>query len=116
MKKKKYKFTKIIIEHQGAPLLNEPEAFVEKESKDIVCLSINLKSKYCDIGSSMSDSLGMCAVSIDANEHSLHLKEDCEYGRDESTGISFPEYNGWQYFGSSCGRYTLQICLVKYEE
>ena len=84
---------------------------VYKESSDIVALSIDLKSKYCEIGSSISSSKRECGITIDTNEHSLYLHP--EKDRDNFTEIYFTEYVGWSYWGGSSGRYTITLCLIK---
>ena len=104
--------TPIIIEQQGSPKLLQDVAFVQAEGDTIVALYLDLESKYCEIGASLSSSKGECGICIEATENSHHLDETKD--REKMTRIYFPEFVGWDYWAGASGRYTIQVCLIKH--
>ncbi len=99
----------ISITHQGAPLVNV-DSVIEKVCEDIAILTIDMRSKYCEIlycfSSSKCPAIGVCA-----GEYAIHLKEDVDEA--ESTDIELTKYKGWHIFVADMSRYTLRVCLVK---
>lgn len=93
---------------QGAPVVNN--GYVEQIGENVVAISIDLRSKYCDVISSFSSSNGSCGVLLAANERSLYLHKTKE--RDSFTQIEFPDFKNWSVFAWYLGRYTLNVCLV----
>lgn len=96
--------TEIKVVQPGAPIIND--AWVVYKTDRVILIEVDLKSKYCSVGSSSGN-----GVFIDANEHSLYLSED--YEREVSTWIEFPEAEGYSFFGSSSGRYTISLTFFK---
>ncbi len=97
------------VTHQGAPIIND--AILYRKSKDIACIQIDCRSKYCEVDAYFSGSDGECGIYIGANERSLHLKNDVDRG--DPTSIMFPDFVGWNVFATSSGRYTISVCLVR---
>ncbi len=108
---KRYKFTPVKIEMQGAPILSSERAFIVKKRKDLVALSIDLKSKNCQVGATYSSSDGSCGVDVEATEHSLYLYKSKDLN--DFTLITFPKFKGWKVFASSSGRYNIDVCLIR---
>lgn len=102
--------TSIIIEEQGAPLIGAG-AHIAKRGEGIVAIHVDLNSKYCEPVMYLHSPDGCPSISIGANENSLHLLE----GRDryDATVIAFTDFPGWRIFATDCGRYTINVCLVK---
>ncbi len=114
--KKMQKFKKgdtirLNIKYQGAPIVNS--GHVREIGKNIVALEIDLKSKYCKVSHSFSESGGACGVYISATKESLRLNE--KVNRTEPTAIEFIDFIGWDIFSDALGRYTLRVCLVRNE-
>ena len=108
---KNYRSTPITIKQQGAPVLSQDVAYVLKEGEEIVALTIDMHSKYCEIGGSISGSNGDCGILVGAKETSLYLDENKD--KDSYTEIYFPEFDGWDCIASNGGRYSLYVCLIK---
>ena len=102
----------INIYHQGAVKINR--AVIEKQSEEIVCISIELYSKYCEIGpitgTDMLNKLGPGA-SLFATERSTQLLTTVP--KDDPTCITFPDYRGWEMYATSEGRYCVRFVLIK---
>jgi len=93
----------------GAVVVNSGAAV--HKADDIVCISLDLKSKYADLlcwGS--SDDIP--CVSYVANDVTMYLDKSMD--GDAITEVSFPDYAGWEVFSASApGRYTANVVLVK---
>lgn len=92
---------------QGAPIINEGS--VHRNGDNVVALEIDLSSKYCKVGATSGGTLP--GIYIDADEQSLNLDESKKV--EDSTFIEFPQYEGWNVWCASIGRYTLSVCLVR---
>lgn len=101
--------TRIVIKSQGAPILND--AIVLKRGDEIVAVSIDCKSKYCEVAFSITgnDSVSLCIV---ANERSLNLNEDVP--RNTPTIIDLVDFAGWNILCTGAGRYEIYACLIKH--
>ena len=97
----------IIINRVGAPIVNY--AYVFKASDDIVCIEVDMKSKYCEV-----IAIGSNSIWIGATANSLHLNE--EISRNEATEIIFPTFEDWEIFTAVGERYTIRICFYKWEK
>lgn len=98
----------IEIIHQGCIKVNG--GYIKEDSSNIVCLYVNLVTKYAEIGATANYD-GRVDIFLSPTEQSIHLLE----GKEEFdwTVISFPEYKGWKLFAADIYRYTLAVCLVK---
>ena len=92
---KRQKSVKINIEMQGAPIAKE-EAVIIKESKDIVLVIVDLRSKWCEVLCEMGGTDEAPALSICATERSTALDKKAHVNDD--TKISFPTFKGWNMF------------------
>lgn len=100
------------VAQQGAPICNG--AVICAEGKDVVAISIDMKSKYCNVDA-IIDSY---QIAIGADEHSLHLKEGIDIKTPEKylealTIVEFPRFKGWEIFCAHIARYTLRVCLIR---
>jgi len=91
------RYTPLEIKLQGKPVLTAPRAWVVRQGRGIAVLEIDLKSKYCDAGASISSSDGGCGVLIDATEHSIYLDDSKDA---DFTEVWFTEFNGWDVWGN----------------
>lgn len=101
---------KIKIDKQGSSILSNKFAYVEKESEDILCLIIDMKSKYCEI-SCTGSGISIPFLHIEATGRSLYLHK--KYLTEEDTQISFPQLKNWNIYATSAGRYTINVVLIK---
>jgi hypothetical protein len=101
-----YPETAIKIVQQGAPVINS--AWVVYKTDQVILIEVDLTSKYCEVGASCGN-----GVFIDPTEHSLYL--DTFSDREAFTWVEFPEAKGYSFFGSSSGRYTVQLTFFKRE-
>ena len=99
-----YPDTVIKIVQQGAPVINS--AWVVYKTDQVIMIEVDLKTKYTRVNSSCSN-----AVFIECTEDSLYM--DPEHCIAEDTWVEFPEAEGYSFFGSSSGRYTLQLTFFK---
>lgn len=94
---------------QGTPCVHN--AIIYKISKDIACIHIDLKSKYCDCDCDYSfTDEDECGIYISETKRSLNLNKKF---KNKDTGITFVDFKGWQVFATASGRYTISVCLVK---
>ncbi len=98
---------KVKIEHQGAPIVNTDNVHTVAQSKDIILLEIDMRSKYCEVMMHIHDECP--SVLICKGEHSLHLNDDEE----GTTELELCGYKEWNIFLAEILRYTLRVCLVK---
>lgn len=107
----KYRRTEIETTIVGKPIIGD--ATVIAESSDVVAISIDLHSKYCKVEYHTGDN----GFGIGITPDSLKLREDA---REDITEIHIPEFsweNGWRlHCFNEIGRYTLDICLIKWKE
>jgi hypothetical protein len=101
--------TELSIRQQGAVIVNG--AIVVRESPDIACISVDLRSKRAQISGVCGDLEGTPELMLSASAETLHLDET--KAMDEETLIGFPEFNGWRVFAADLSRYTLSVCLVR---
>lgn len=89
-------------------------AYIVAESPNIVCIKIDLGTKYAEFSATMFDdhtnSLGI--MDIVASEDSTNLYE----GKDFPTEIAFPSYDGFRCFSKEISRYSMHLCFVKETE
>jgi hypothetical protein len=109
------------IEHQGAVVVNGYS--ITHQSDAIVCLELDLRSKYIDTPihgshhkrSSTEDRMMKYPVlCLFANQDTLYLDE--KKARHEPTHLEFPEFDGFEVF--CCDgpyRYTVRLVLIKHE-
>jgi len=103
--------TPIKIVYQGAVRINS--AVIEHQSSDIVCIAVDFLTKYAEYNSHGGGDNSAPEVWYGASEYTIKLNEDADL-TDEPTGISFPDFIGWEvYCASSPGRYTASVVLVK---
>ena len=95
------------IKAQGGPRVNAGN--IVAEGKNVVALSVDLHSKYCEVGWVGSDK-GTPIVGITRTERSLGLEKG---KKDQVTELIFPTFKGWEVWSANCSRYTLRVCLVK---
>lgn len=100
---------KINITQQGAPVINI--GWIVEVGENVVALSIDFMSKYCEVSTSFSGSNDECGIVLQATERSLFLNEQAD--REDFTTIEFPDFKGWNVFATWLGRYTLNVCLIK---
>lgn len=96
----------IKIVQAGAPVIDS--AWTVYKTDQVILIEMGLKSKYCEVGASCDN-----GVFIDPTEHSLYL--DTSADPESSTWVEFPEAKGYSFFGSSSGRYTIQLTFFKRE-
>jgi hypothetical protein len=105
---------KLRISQQGAPLV-QPSAVVTHQYPDIVCLTIDMDSKWCEV-SGFGDGLEGPDISIDATKR---IKTSCgrlHRSKKGSTVVQFPDHIGWSVFTAVCSRYTVRVVLTKDKE
>lgn len=88
------------IKQQGKPAINAVGERVRQGS--LVVIDIDMHSKYCRVAGSSGNS-----VLIEAHDGALDLTEN----DDPLTWVEFPDYEGWSFVASSCGRYTITVVL-----
>lgn len=103
---KKTLLARFKIRIQGGPVVNSA-AFYRKESR-IVLIEVDLKSKYCRVGYTVTGNLP--AVGIFETPRSVNLDSSKIGGYTE---IVFPDFKDWNIYLANCSRYTLHVCLVK---
>jgi hypothetical protein len=119
---KEIKTTKIKVARQGAPIISNKNASIVSMHEDIIALTIDMKSKYCKVGSTGSVSTNwdklenqlnfIPTINISSTEDSLYLKKGKDL--DEDTEISFPEFPNYNVFSTDCGRYSINVTLIKH--
>lgn len=103
--------TPIRFVHQGA--ININAAIIDHQTENIVCITVDFSTKYAEFDSHSSGDDCPPEVWYGASDETIKLNEDDDLS-DEPTGISFPDFVGWQvYCASSPGRYSAQVVLVK---
>lgn len=98
---------------QGAILVND--ALVLHEHKDVVCITIDLKSKYPGgITAGGSNDAFPPSVYLEASSDTIGIHPD--YFTWQDTEVEFLDYVGWNVFAANvAGRYTCNVVLVKGE-
>lgn len=100
-------YTKIKIRNFGSPIINRKfGALIVKKSDDIICVSIDCKSKYLNVDSYSDDTVYVVAS---PDSYKLNSKKP----RNEPTGISFPELKGWKFFTFGQTKYGIHVTLIK---
>lgn len=95
---------------QGTPIVNVYGVLLR--GRDLMILEVDLHSKYCEVGATMSgDETHGPGIAISATRHSLHLSE--EHKKKEPTFIEFPEFKGWNVWSATIARYTLAVSLYR---
>lgn len=103
--------TPIQIVHQGS--INVNAAIIDHQTENIVCITVDFSTKYAEYNSHSSGDNCPPEVWYGASDETIKLNDDPDL-TDELTGISFPDFVGWQvYCASSPGRYSAQVVLVK---
>lgn len=102
---KDYIETKVKVYRQGPVIVNG--AIIEKKAKDIVAISVDLGTKWCEVGGLIGEN----GIFIDVSERSTNLKKGVD--KDLMTVIEFPEFKAWEIFSADTGKYTLKVCLIK---
>ncbi len=94
---------------QGAVVVNS--ARIHRGSKAIVCVEMDLRSKYAKLDWIGGGDDEPPSISLIADERTLILHR--RKPRDSATMVAFPEYKGWRVFAAEgASRYTVRICLV----
>ncbi len=95
--------TKVVIMNQGAPLVND--AVIHYSAKDIVCIKVDLKSKWCEIDAETDN-----GIWIGATKRSTGTKP--RVSKDYGTKIALPEFSfkTWEIFSIDVRRYTVNVC------
>lgn len=99
------------IKIQGAPRIRK--ACVWRGGNAIVAVLIDLRSNFCESGICLSSSDKNFAQTmfIRATEGSTELHE--KYKREDSTMITFPQFNGWNIYPSTVGMSTIMVFFEK---
>ena len=101
-------FLKVKITNQGGPMLSDDKALIERQGKDVIAASIDMRSKRAVLyGNGLND---YPIILIGADEDTLNLKKGKEK---ELTEIAFPELRGWRIWTANISRYTLFICFTR---
>lgn len=100
----------LTVAEQGAVIVGS--AYVLREGTDMVCITVDLRSKYVDPPSVIISTDAPPQLLLSAGERTLNL--DVSKPRDSITFVDFPDkYTGWSVFAlDGPGRYTLQVVLV----
>lgn len=102
------------IKTQGGPRIDT--GTIVAEGENVVALSIDLHSKYCEVVWLGADEKGVPLIGLFRTERSLYLTRGKQ---DKITEIIFPTFapdpdgKTWQVWSADCSRYTLRVCLVK---
>lgn len=98
---------------QGAILVNA--AIVLHEHEDVVCIAIDLKSKYPGgITAGGSSDAFPPSVYVESDHNTTNT--NVNYPQYQDTQVEFLDYVGWNVFAANiAGRYTCNIVLVKGE-
>lgn len=88
---------KIKINYEKEKVVNH--ATLAAESFSIACIWVDLAQKEAEIVAS-SDDDGLPGIAISHGDQAL-------------IEIQFPEYQGWEVFAHTIGKYTLSVCLTK---
>lgn len=94
---------------RGAALVNSVSQ--RKKFPTVVCLDIDMKSKYCEVIANFSGAGEPCGVFIAPTENSLKLSS--AYHKNMPTRVAFPGYEDWHVYATSSGRYTISVVLMK---
>lgn len=105
--------TPIQIEQEGAPRVADSYAAILAEGENVVALSLDFSSKYCEVGVTGSGNTRGPLIYICATPESRWLNEAVE--REKPTIVSFPEFQGWTVWCANFGRYALHVCLIRLE-
>lgn len=93
----------MIVEKEGPVRVNA--AWVLAKGPSVVALSIDLHTKYAEVGGLSGD-----RILLSVTERTLHLDETKP--KDDFTVIAFPAFPGYTVHCADLGRYTLSVCLV----
>ena len=96
------------IDVQGAAVVNT--VTIHARTKAIVCIDIDMKSKYCQPGAycnDMKNGKTIPGIFIDTDENSLFVRKS-----ENDTLIMFPMFEGYSVYASSGGRYTISVVLI----
>jgi len=96
----KNSYTTISIEISGSVSVDNC-AFFNKKSKDIICLTVNVNSKYPNT-MSFHGSDGLSGLFIYNSG-----------GDDSGTQIKFSELKNWRIFCCECGRHSIYVTLIR---
>jgi hypothetical protein len=107
--KKKDDLINFSIKHIGAPIVNA--AIIKEISSNIVCIDIDLKSKYCESDMSFSGDDECPGIFITATKESTNLNK--KVNGVEPTGLVFNDFKNWEVYATGAGRYTIRVCLIK---
>ncbi len=100
----------IRVTDQGAVVAHGP-ATIQRESQEIVCLTVDLASKYAEAPMFECGDGFNPAVWLTASERTLNLAEDVP--RERGTRVEFTGYKGWSVFGGPwASQHTLHLTLV----
>lgn len=101
-----------ILRH-GAVLVNE--AYAHRSAPGIVCINVDLHSKYAEKLMVMHQAGRAPRLYLGAGPATLKVNDSVP--RDTGTIIEFTDYVGWQVFScSDPARYTVALTLVAPEE
>lgn len=103
---------KLRIFQQGAPLVQRSSAVVTHQYPDIVCLTIDLDSKWCEVSGLGGGPEGP-DICIDATKRSKMSCGRLHRSKKGCTVVQFPDYIGWSVFTAVCSRYTIRVVLTK---
>jgi hypothetical protein len=107
--KTEYRNIPFTIVMQGAPVITDLNAVVFVESDNIMCLDVDLDSKWCElVGTGGGD--GGIEVYVDGTGRTYHPESGP--GGHGMTGIRF-ELPDWNMYCAECSRYTLRVVLYK---
>lgn len=109
------KYASLRVTRQGVPLLcNEERAFVIADGGDVVCLDIDLHSKWCRVVSTSSCSDGSIGVDVAPTEDTVSATGITRDGAEGETSFEFPDHKGWEIYTAVCHRYTVRVVLVRW--
>lgn len=86
------------IDYQGEPIVEI--VYMWMENPDMVAIGIQTEQK-CEVDGT-SGGFGGPGVMFSVRE-----------SEKDGTHIRFPQYDGWDVWGASAGKYTMQVCLVR---
>lgn len=95
---------------QGAPVVSDRRAHIWAKSDNIICLDVDLDSKYCEASGEGFDD-GYSEVDLSATGRTLH--PEAGPGGEGMTVIRFHTMQGWRVYSTRVVRYTLRVTLVK---
>ena len=98
---KKDKEIKLIIERQGAPIINDGFIFCKtkiSKNKNIALVYVDLKSKWCEIEAEIGGDDEAPALSIGASERSTSLHKGSHIDDDSNIKQYFRNLQDGKYF------------------